>query len=802
MANSDNCPCFHCGLEADPAFSAVINNEKREFCCIGCQAVAIAIDAGGLGDFYRFRDVDNERPDQIQEHFETYDLAEVQSEFVVSQSESSKQANLLIGGISCAACAWLIENYLEKIPGVSNVRVNVATHRCRLDFLPKQVKLSEVFSALHRIGYRPQPGTEAESQKLRKTEHRNALLRIGIAGLGMMQVGMVAVALHAGTVQGIDAATQHFLRWVSLIFALPIMAYSAQPFYLSAYRALRLRQLNMDVPVSLALILAFVASIYGTVWNTGEVYFDSVSMFTFFLLVGRFLEMRARHSSVYEAERLSQLLPVSAERYRNAGNPDEIELVPLSYLKSGDLIRVSAGEVIPCDGELKSDLAMADESLLTGESDLVKKQKGDALFAGAILAEPSIQMEVQAIADQTRLASVQALLDQAISTKPKQQQMADSVAKYFVAAVLLCFALVFGVWYVIDPDRAFWIALSVLVVTCPCALSLATPAALAAGLNKLRRLGLLIVSPSALETLPKINHACLDKTGTLTFGEPRIQKVLVIDEQACDETICLHIAAALEGFSRHPIAKAFKDVLSPYRAEGVEAVPGKGLEGWIDGDCYRFGAADFASSQSGIGYPADGNWQLLSKNGVAIAWFAFADEARDTLQAHLVALQIHIPSLSLLSGDRQRNIDKFVETNELRDLFVLCRGAMLPEDKLAHVQSLQQDGDSVLMVGDGINDIPVLAAADMSVAMGSASQLAKVNADAVLLNQNLACLSSARVVAARVNSVIKQNFSWALGYNLLALPAAAMGYIPPYLAALGMSLSSLIVVLNSLRVNR
>ena len=826
---SSSVPCFHCGLDSDPAFSATIDNEHRNFCCLGCQAVTQTIAAGGLIDFYQYRDVNSAKAEENSERFDAYDLPEVQSSFVTFApvNEKGKRAEqdgrpriasvkLLIGGISCAACAWLIENYLEKIPGLNEVRVNASTHICRFKWDAGEVKLSQIFSALHDIGYRPQPGNEGQAQALRKVEHRTALLRIGVAGLAMMQVGMVAIALHAGSVQGIDVSTQHLLRWVSLIFAIPVMCYSAKPFFQSAYRALKLRHLNMDVPVSLALILAFAASVVGTFRNIGEVYFDSVSMFTFFLLVGRFLEMRARHTSVYETERLSQLLPVSAERYSEPklSGDSEIELVPLSYIKPDDLIRVSAGEVIPCDGLLESGTAMADESLLTGESEPVPKNAGDKLYAGAMLAEPSIALRVSATGTETRLSSVQALLDQAIANKPKQQQLADKVARYFVATVLVCFAVVYASWYFVDADRAFWIALSVLVVTCPCALSLATPAALAAGLNRLRGLGLLIVSPSALETLPAISHVALDKTGTLTLGEPQLQRVELIaapDSQATVGSVreqeqlkqmYIECVAALERYCRHPIAKAFARVPARKEMRDVTVAVGKGVEGKLDSDVYRFGRADFADLNYQGKYPGTGNWQLLSKNEQAVAWFLFADQPRNSLSEHLCAVKKYIPKLSVFSGDRQENINLFLRDNELSELFMHAQGSMSPEQKLVEVQKRQADGDKILMVGDGINDVPVLAAADMSIAMGSATQLAKVNADAVLLNQNLKNLSSAREVAASVNTVIKQNFAWALGYNILALPAAAMGYIPPYLAAIGMSLSSLVVVLNSLRVNK
>lgn len=787
-------PCFHCGLDANPLFTADIAGQERHFCCVGCQAVTRAIVDGGLGDFYSYRDARSRKPEEGLERFDAYDVPEVYANFVSDDSQGQKRVKLLIGGITCAACAWLIEHELEKLLGITQVRVNVATHMCQFVWDDDQCKLSAIFSALTHIGYRPQPGITAESQVLRRSEQRSALLRIGIAGLGMMQVGMVGIALHAGAIQGMEHAWQHYLRWISLLFALPVMFYSAQPFFRSALRVLKLGHLNMDVPVSLALILAFSASVVGTVMNRGEVYFDSVSMFTFFLLVGRYLEMRARHRSVEQTETLSRLLPSAVERVTG----DSYELIPLEHVKVGDVLRVAAGEVIPCDGTLIDASVFVDESLLTGESEQLAKEPGDSVYAGALLAEPSMKIQVTAHGAQTRLSSVQDLLDEALANKPRQQQLADRIASYFVAAVLALFITTFGVWWFIDSTKAFWVALSVLVVTCPCALSLATPAALASGLNALRRSGLLVMSSHALEVLPRIRHVVFDKTGTLTLGKLGIQAVVPID--AIDEKTVLQFIAALERHSRHPIAKAFDDVVSPYQATGVSVAMGKAVSGDINGKRYGFGRADFLLETPKVEYPAPGAWQLLSCEGVALAWVQLRDAVRPDLNEALKALSRRGLKISVLSGDRKVNVDRFKHEHLSAFELNTCEGDLLPEEKLAHLRKFQSQGEPVMMIGDGINDVPVLGAADISVAMGASSRLAQVSADAVLLNQNLLQLSHALDIAQKVNRVIKQNLSWALGYNLLALPAAVMGFIPPYLAALGMSLSSLVVVFNSLRV--
>ncbi|WP_096086279.1 heavy metal translocating P-type ATPase [Agaribacterium haliotis] len=790
--------CFHCGLPADARYHCELEGQRREFCCHACLAVSTAIVSGGLGDFYRFRDQQSERAEDESERFEAYDDANLQQTFVCAIDEQHARVALQIGGISCAACAWLIEKHLEQLPGVDQVRVNVSTHRCSLRWHKNEQKLSAIFTALKNIGYKAAPANDDAAVAQRKKERRNALLRIGVAGLGMMQVGMVGFALHAGDAQGIDEHFRHFLRWVSLIFAIPVLLYSAQPFFLGAWRSLRLKHLNMDVPVSLALGLAFLASVFATLNNAGEVYFDSVSMFTFFLLIGRYLEMQARHRSARETEKLSQLLPLSVERRAKNG---DLELLPLTAVKVGDRLHVRAGEVLPCDGKLLSDLAMLDEALLTGESDLQTKNSGASLLAGSVLGEPSIDIQVTACAEQTRLASVQALLEQALSQKPKQQQLADKVAGYFVAAVLLVCLSVYLGWLFVDADRAFWVALAVLVVTCPCALSLATPAALAAGLNKLRSLGLLLMTPGALETLPQIKHVVLDKTGTLTLGQPSISELRLLDAQQYSAQQLLDIVAAMEKHSRHPLAQAFKHIVSRCDARAVKAFPGQGLEAEIDNKRFRFGRADFACSAAPT-EPDQRQWQLLSCEGRALAWFAFEDPVRPGLGEFVAYVEKQGLKLSVLSGDRQRHVDAFIDKYLSAHRFECQLGDLKPEQKLAQLQQLRRKGEPVLMLGDGINDVPVLGAADLSVAMPSASQLAKVNADSVLLNPQLTTLLEAMQFSARVKRVIRQNLSWALGYNALALPAAALGYIPPWLAAIGMSLSSLVVVLNSLRLSR
>lgn len=782
--------CFHCGLPAEPNYTATLDGEEQSFCCLGCQLVAKTIVAGGLQQFYQYRDDINNKADARAVNFQAFDLPDVQQEFVEQVSSDSSIARLSISNIACAACAWLIENYLNQLVGVESVNVNVASHRCSVRWRPSQLKLSDIFSALHEIGYQAFPYSETGENERRKKEERNALLRLGVAGLGMMQVGMVAVALHAGALQGMDAHWQLYLRWISLIFATPVILFSAQPFFTSAWRALKLRYLNMDVPVALALLLAYGASVWATLFEAGEVYFDSVSMFTFFLLAGRFFEMRVRHSSAFASEKLTHILPLTFEQIKD----NKRQTLPIKAMQVGDLIWVAAGDVFPCDAQVIEGASSADESIVSGESLPQAKQVGDIVLAGSINNESALVLKVLRVGRDTQLSQVENLVDRAASLKPKSVTMADSFSSYFVAAVIVIAVAVASVWYFIAPEKAFWIALSVLVVTCPCALSLATPTALTAGILRLRFLGVVVTSQHFIETLARVRHAVFDKTGTLTSGKIQVKKVLNLTEQLKEEEL-LHIVAALESSSRHPIAEAFADISPELQVEGLLVHAGSGVEGHIQQNHYRFGKKEFASTQD-THYPSAGLWQLLSKNDTPIAWVLFEDTLRQELPDMQRQLQTLGLSIELLSGDRQTNVESFARANGIASY----RAQAMPQDKLEHIEKLQSQGQEVLMVGDGINDVPVLKGADVSLAMASATRLAQTHADAVLVNENLNNIASAIVVARRVKATIRQNLMWALLYNGVALPLAALGWIPPYLAAIGMSASSLLVVINAWRL--
>ena len=799
--------CYHCGLPVPPSthFVARIEGQDRPMCCPGCQAVAQTIVEGGLESFYHHRDqqqasserVRTDANQQRQLELALFDDPQVQQAFVTrcGPQEQEREALLVIEGITCAACIWLLERHLQSQPGVVAASVNLTTHRARLRWDTRETKLSTLLGEIDRIGYQGHPYQPNREEALLEQEKKRAVRRLGVAGVAMMQVMMLAAALYAGDLATMEDRFVTFIRWASFVLATPVALYSARPFYDAALRDLKTRQLSMDVPVSIAIFGAYAASVWGTFSGSGEVYFDSVTMFTFFLLVGRYLEMQARHRTGRAGNALLNLLPTSAIRLTAAGE----ELIPASRLVPGDRVLVKPGHTIPADGRVLSGQSAVDESALTGEYMPLSRGEGDPVVGGTQNVEHPLEIEVTETGSESRLSTIVRMLDRAQAEKPTVARIADQVARYFVAATLLTATLVAISWSLIAPQDAFWITLSVLVVTCPCALSLATPTALTAATGTLRQQGILISRGHVLESFATATHVVFDKTGTLTEGNLQLQTVVPL--AALDENQLLEIAAALEAGSEHPIARAFA-LFTARRAEAIHNHLGAGLEGTLDGTRYRIGTADFAVAPTGLNAPEapedSGLWLLLCDARQALGWFRLDDQIRPEAPQALRTLNRLGLSCVMLTGDASAAAHKVAATLGIDEV----RKGVGPEQKLAYLNTLAAQGAQVIMVGDGINDIPALAGARTSVAMAGATDLAKTNADAVLLANDLTRLGDAVRLARKTKTVIRENLVWALVYNLLALPLAATGCIPPYMAAIGMSASSLVVVGNALRLSR
>ena len=780
-------------------------------CCKGCEAVARAIIDAGMGDYYKFRTENAPTgrelvPDFLQQ-ISIYDNETVQGSFVrrdTTAAADEREADLILEGITCAACIWLNERHLAALPGVLEVAINYTTHRARVKWDNGQIRLSEILAAVSRIGYLAHPYDPNRQQQLLEQERRLHIRRLGLAGVLGMQVMMIAVALYLGAFSGIEEHFRQFFHWVSLGLTLPVMLYSAQPFFRTAWRDVRRLQAGMDVPVSIGILVAFTGSVYATFTGHGEVYYDSVCMFVFFLLTGRYFELVARKRAAEASETLVRSVPAMATRL---GVDNEESLVAVAELVVGDRVQVRPGETVPADGLILEGQSSMDESLLTGESLPVKRGRHEHVVGGAINIESPLLIRIEQVGQDTVLSSILRLLDRAQTEKPRITQLADRTAAWFVFAVLLLAGSVAAYWWQVDPAHWLPITVSVLVVTCPCALSLATPTAVTAATGKLIHSGLLATRGHALETLARATHIVFDKTGTLTHGTLNLVASEVSKGHDVDE--CLAIAAALETGSEHPLARAIRHKAGTNGLSAVEIrnTPGAGLTGQVKGQRYWLGTPLFVEQQSGQQCDSralqtlrdSGNTVIALGNGQAVlALFAFGDALRDDAAEAVAALKAAGKQVVLLSGDHLAVAQHVAGKIGIDEVY----GDLLPGDKLAHVRHLQKQGAVVAMVGDGINDAPVLAAAQVSIAMGGGTQLAAASADMLLLSDRLTGMVEGLNMAKRMLWVIRQNLFWALTYNLLALPAAAAGYIAPWMAALGMSASSLIVVGNALRLLR
>ncbi|MGI9249406.1 MAG: heavy metal translocating P-type ATPase [Woeseiaceae bacterium] len=789
--------CFHCALPVPANCNLTIEFECKQqpVCCPGCNAVAELIRDSGMSQYYALREAPQPgagRPPEESAEWQVFDSEDMLSAFAESSGERA-EATIYVGGMYCAACSWLIETTLMKLAGVEAADVNPVTHRLRVRWAPHDTPFSEILAALASLGYEPQPLAPENTTRPELLEQRTALKRLLVASLGMMQVMMFAVGLYAGEFQGIDQEMQRFLRLVSFVVTTPVVFYSARPFFAAAWRGVAARKPGMDLPVSIAIGAAYAASVYATFTNGPAVWFDSVTMFVFFLTLGRFLEMRARHRSIDRSAALSSLLPNTATRISDGDKAT----VPVSQLLAGDKVLIRAGDAIPADGIIERGNTTVDEALLTGEARPQQKSAGDLIAAGSVNVDGLIEMRVTRTGSDTTLGTISRLSERARYTRPAFVTLADRVASYVVVALLIVATVVAAYWYLVAPDRAFVITLSVLVVTCPCALALATPAAFAAAGSRLSQLKLLVTNGNAIEALSRATTVIFDKTGTLTLGTPKIAAVFIIDPNYTEHD-CRIKAAALETASSHPLARAFAMSGSLPRVNDHQVEVGQGVCGTIAGRRWKLGNATFVGGGAAASDDSVATHVFLGVDGDVVAWFEIVDELRPNVASSLHALQRLGIGTALVSGDNKNAVEDLAARLGITDFHFECS----PERKLEVIEAAQRDGEIVVMVGDGINDAPVLAGADTSIAPAHGALLAQTSADIIMLGDSLEPLTTALRMSSRTMRIVRQNLAWAIVYNTLALPLAAAGLVPPWLAAIGMSTSSLIVVLNALRLSR
>ena len=894
--------CHHCGAPLGGcALTTALTGREVRVCGSACRTAVEAIAGAGLDAWYALRthpDADGAltADSRYRAELDAWTVPEVAQAHVRTVLGGQTEVSLTVEGMRCAGCAWLVERLLAATPGVSRATVDFPLRRAEVRFDPSAARLPSLLEALARAGYRAAPYSAHAEEAAIEAERRARLRGLGISALFGMQVMLLSIALYAsGHYGGMDAGFEQLFRWLAMGLTVPVLAWPGRSFFTGAAAALRGRRLTMDVPVALGLSIAFLGSAFATVTGEGEIWFDSVVMFVTLLGGARYLELIARRRSTATIRSLARSAPLVATRVRRRDGEDEgggtrEERVPAAALRPRDRVRVRPGEVIPADGVILSGASSFDESLLTGESTPVARSAGGRVLGGSANGPGVVEVEVSSAGDETLLGGVLRRAEQAARERPTIALLADRAAAWFIAGVLVLAAAVTALWLVHDASRAVAVLVSVLVVTCPCALSLATPTAMTAALGALARAGLIATRANTVERLALATHCLADKTGTLTEGRFRLRAVSTLG--AVPRARCLAIAAALERYATHPAATALAAAAgAPQTTDGIEdtgsnaprtrtmdgiedtgsntprtrTMDGRpengtgrggvaiedamadvgGVTGRIDGVRHAVGSLGFvtracdlppgepaggsaaaaAAAANGTGpdvpppgaaprapVPPDasgdgggertrdreggGTRVFLARDGALLACFVLADSLRPGARELVEGLRLRGIETTIASGDSAPPVERAG-----RALGVARRlHGLSPADKLDEAARLAADGERVLMLGDGVNDTPALAGAHASVAMGRGAAAAASRADAVLIGTDPRALLDGIDIARRTRRIVKQNLAWAVGYNLVALPLAAAGVIPPWTAAIGMSLSSLAVSGNALRL--
>ena len=805
--------CFHCGLPVivPGQFADDSAGQHREFCCGGCLAVASFIGSGGLDRYYALRDAPGNKPEESDSiQFEVYDNPNLQKTWII-QKEELAEGELLVEGINCSACIWLIESWLSQLPGIQTAEVNYGTHKLHLSWDPERIKPSRILREIHNIGYHARPySREAHHQAL--DQQRSSLLkRLGVSAALGMQIMIISVALYTGEWFGIEPGFEEFLKKINLLLSIPLILYCAKPFYQGAMRSIRTLNPGMDLSVSLGVTLAFLGSVFATVTGHGDVYFDSVAMFVFFLLGARFIELSSRIKATRMMDPLADIVPAIATRVENSGSGNTQTSIPVVELKVGDLVAIKPGDVLPADGIVVEGESSFEESLLTGEPEPIQRPIGSKVLAGSINLEQATIVRVTATPDNTIISSILRLAERASSGKPGITMFAERIAKWFVLGIILLAIGIALTGFLSGKTDWLPITIAVLVVTCPCALSLATPLALAAGANGLIKHGIFVASNNALETLNKVDHFMMDKTGTVTMGTLQLEDVRALADFSEDQA--LGMAAALEKNASHPMAlslvAAARELPWP-DVSNVKHHAGRGLSGEVNGQGVCIGSLDFVQqwlenkSQFQIPDTMFGEIDAMTQPAIVLcsaagplALFVFRDKIRPGAAEWVQYLNKIGASTSLVSGDRIEPVRYVAEALKITDTHAKCT----PEDKLRILDQVIDSGKIVSVVGDGINDTPAMGRSHLAVVLARAVNLLSARADIVVTGENLNALIAAKKKAEKTYRIIQQNIIWALVYNICAIPAALAGWVPPWLAGIGMSLSSVIVVLNASRLS-
>ncbi len=800
--------CFHCGLPVDDnnRVDNSIQGESHTFCCHGCSSVCEMIYESGLEGFYQ-RTPDGQLlspPPEPPQETGLYDIDEVQSEFV-HEMGNARDMHLIVEGIHCSACVWLIERSLSRLPGILDVKVNLANKRLFVRWDNTQIKISSIINHLGHIGYAATPFNPETAEGAIKKQNRALLLRMAFAAFTMMNLMWVSIALYSGADEG---EFKQLFHWVGFALATPTLLYSGWPFLKGAYTGIRHMNLTMDVPIAIGAVTTYLYSVYVTLSQStvGEVYYDTVVNFLFVILVGRFLEAKSKRHAVAATQRLMDLQP----RVANVLRDNDTHIVPIRAIRNDDIILVKPGDKIPVDGIVIDGQSSVDESLLSGESAPVKKQLNDLLSAGTVNIDSTLKVRVTATLRNTSLGKIISLVEEAQASKAPIQCIADQIVPWFIAATLGLASFTFVYWYSEGIELALLASTSVLIITCPCAFGLATPMSIAVASGLAARHGLLIKNGAVLEHLSSIQHFVFDKTGTLTEGKMQVVDVLTSQ----DEVSLIEKVAHIESLSEHSIARAITRHASllqididSQRVSEFRNTSGLGVVGSYQGERIYVGnsawlqhntiALDASLIDRALQLEQQGQTCIqVAINQQHVGCIAIADRLRNDARALIDQLRQSGIQLTLLSGDRKPVAESIAQ--QLGGMNVIAE--VLPDDKDKAIQQLQQQGQQVAMIGDGVNDAPALIRADVGIAIGSGTDVSMESADIVLLSNELDRIRLAAQLSRRTLRTIRQNIALSITYNIIMIPLAMMAYITPLFAAIAMPLSSLAVIGNAARI--
>ncbi|TGK37428.1 cadmium-translocating P-type ATPase [Leptospira gomenensis] len=795
--------CYHCNTPINDERDVVlgeISGKRESFCCAGCKTLATLLVSHGLTQFYALRGSERLEPIQeTKERDENLEIESVYEEYVNKLENGYYETLITIGKIHCSACVWLNEKVLSAREGVREVRINFATGRMKLTYDRKLITLDEIFSLIRSIGYEPSLYSPLKAEKSIGVFSKDIFYRMAVAGFSWGNIMLFSVGLYTGYFSGIEAEFKKLFHYVSWIFATPAYLYAGYPFYKGAVESIKRKMLTMDTLLFSGVSLAYFYSVYVTLTDRGEVYFDSVCTIYFFILIGKFLESAIRLKA---GRKVGELLSTLPQEYSVLSVGKEIRIAP-GKIQRGDRLILKNGNRVPVDGIVRIPQAYFDESFLTGESEPVVRKQGDPVLSGSICLSSNAEIEATTTAKESTLSRISALIETSLQAKPKLQRTTDRFSAHFirvVIAIAIATFCIFG-FYKQDWEAATLNTISVLIVACPCALGLAVPAAYVVGNLMHGTKGILVKNPDSMEILSRATRIYFDKTGTLTSGKLAVRNEWFSEPKRKNEFYSL--VYSLESASSHPLAESLKreitlkerpDRLTTISWKEIREIPGAGMEGTVaSGESYRVGSLGFVS----YGTRSSDGKVYLGKKGELLASFSLEDTVRPEAKAALQRLKERIPYIEILSGDSKSKVQSLASTLDLERYSYELK----PEDKLAVIQKSQKEGETVVMVGDGINDSACLAAADLGISMGIASDLSIDKSDLVLISNRLDSLAAAAQISRKTKRIIIQNILISLSYNSIMLPLAAFGFMLPVICAGFMTLSSLTVVLNSISLS-